>query len=125
MFNISNTKICVLMLYTYQTATARKSEFSPYHPQLDPKPILGNYFQNKCMAPAPTTITASTDVPITISAARRYPDASAWASAHTNEIDQLENQNSITWLHTCDKPPNCQPINLTILYRNKREASVC
>lgn len=77
--------------------TTRQSDFTPFHPQLNPTKILAIDFQSKHTMPPLIAITTGSTAPISLPADRSYQDARNWETAHNKEITQLNKQNGITW----------------------------
>lgn len=82
LYNICNKIICVLMLDTHKTATARLEYLKPHHPNLDPATTLASAIQCKFTAPPPSTSKTGTAQAISLQVARLYPYCDKWEIAH-------------------------------------------
>lgn len=105
LFHISQSLIGILYADDNTTSQARLIDFYPIHPNLDPTTAMATAFKCKMHEPIPKSISSSTTPPQHTGRARYYPDASEWAIAHDQEIDQLDAQNAIRWITNDNSTP--------------------
>ena len=122
MHNISLTHIVALNMRTNQYTHLRSIDFRPYFHHLDP--LFSNpqalISSKHPTLPVPQTITPTTPAPTSIGQARLYPDHNQWAIAHDEELDKLDNTETIEWITDTEIPPGTKLIPLKITYRYKR-----
>eukprot|EP00178_Gracilaria_changii_P023027 TRINITY_DN68_c0_g1_i13.p1 TRINITY_DN68_c0_g1~~TRINITY_DN68_c0_g1_i13.p1 ORF type:complete len:1094 (-),score=78.92 TRINITY_DN68_c0_g1_i13:769-4050(-) len=116
--------VVIINLRTNQYQQIRALDFHPYHKTKDPTQTSTNAYKARAntRAQTPTNITVHTPPPATLQQARHYPDAPNWKKAHDDELENLDQHDSIQWLPRDFVPPKEAVIPLMMLYRYKRSA---
>lgn len=115
LYQLNSTPIFVLLIYSIARANYRTVDIRPIHLALNPSLTLSSAFRTRFNNPHSTIITPATAAPPSINHARRYPDAALCATAHEDEIAQLNAQRAIDCLPRKDVPSDCRPISLTMI----------
>lgn len=121
MYATDPTHIVVLNLKNNAYTKTRAIDFVPYHPLQDPSATHAQAFKAIARHPTPSSVKSTTPTPGSPAQARKYPDAVEWATAHNNELDQLDKTGVIKWLPDHDIPKSTKLIPLTMTYRYKRD----
>lgn len=97
-YNLPNSIFNVLHMDTGRFGKPRLAYFRPHHPQLD-RPILSaSEFKTYHIQNIPHKIDEYTQPPQSTAVARKFPYAHQWEQEHNQETEQLESQQSITWI---------------------------
>lgn len=98
----------------------RTINFNAYHRSKDPLATASAAFKSRINT---TKITATRSPPLHYGQALNYPDETLWKTAHNDELDLLDNINTITWIPSHQLPSNTLLIPLTIKCRYKRDSN--
>lgn len=110
LYPIFHNMICIRLLPSQRTTTARLCDFHPVQAKFNPVSTHIQAFHTSIPIPQP---------PRHFRQALTYPDKALWAAAHDNELRQLEQQHAIEWIHDTTFQPPTRAIPLTMSYRYK------
>lgn len=103
-----------------KTRPARTADFNVCHRDRDPNIKVYAAFKVFNSRLTPTPITNTVSAPMNCSQPKHYPDATQRARTHKKELENLDQDNFITWLLPHKTPQTTKPIPLTMRYRYER-----
>ena len=116
MHPISETHIMTITIRNPRYRVIRAVDFKPYTRQQDPTVTSNMAFKTntastrtRTRAPGstpPRSVDATTPAPRHLKAARQYPDAEQWKTAHNTELDTLENKRQSNGYPRNKSPPH-------------------
>lgn len=112
--------IAILNVTTNRPQRVRSIDFTSHHRLQNHSQTTKSAFKSFTPHPTHSFVTRTTPAPLSRRQAAKYPDASEWATAHNNEVDQIDRTKEMRGIAYFSLPPGTKLIPLQVGYRYKR-----